>query len=220
MIDSSPQQPIEVIGREGLATTLENAASQISAVEKQTNLQLAATNTAITAGDANIREVLDIHMAYRAELLSLHVDYLKQLEAERNVAHDALHKQEHEERKVALNNLNSRMTGFPQEFASQSLVKDMGDRLTRFETDTRIRFEQSERRTVEGQQELERKLVASMALIEKRLNEGLTLVGERARQEGRPGQDLRTSQGAVIAAIIFAAVVIGAVIAVMTFVGS
>jgi hypothetical protein len=198
-----------IVGPEGLATDLESLARQISAVEKQAEVGISNANLAGVTRQQTIHELIDLHMHYR-----------DMLNKERKEHADTLYERDHEAVRVALQTLDNRLAGFPKEFASLAALAELGDRLTRFEDDTRQRLEKIDQRASDATIALERKLVDGLAQIDKRLNEGLTLSGERARAEGRPGQDVKTSQGAILSAIGVALVIIGVVIAIASVVMS
>ncbi len=195
-----------IVGPEGLASDLEGLARQISAVEKQAEVGISGSNAAGVARADALREVLNLHMHYR-----------DMLNTERKEHADTLYDRDHEAVRVALQTLDNRLAGFPKEFASLAALGELGERLTRFEDDTRQRLEKIDQRANDATIALERKLVDGLAQIDKRLNEGLTLTSAQARAEGRPGQDLKQSSGAIIAAVIFAATVLGAIILVANF---
>lgn len=195
-----------IVGAEGLATDVESLARQISAVEKQAEVGLVNAGNAGVARNESTNAILDLHMHYR-----------DMLNAERKAHADTLYDRDHEAVKVALQTLDNRLAGFPKEFAGLSALAELGARLTRFEDDTRLRLEKIDQRANDATIALERKLVDGLAQIDKRLNEGLTLSGAQARAEGRPGQDLKSGSGAVIAAIAFGLSMLGAIVIVANF---
>ncbi len=198
-----------IVGPEGLASDLEGLARQISAVEKQAEVGISNANLAGVTRQQTIRELIDLHMHYR-----------DMLNVERKDHADTLYDRDHEAVRVALQTLDNRLAGFPNEFAGLPALKELADRVTRFEEVTRNSLEKIDQRANDNTIALERKLVDGLAQIDKRLNEGLTLSGERARAEGRPGQDVKTSQGAILSAIGVALVIIGVVIAIASVVMS
>ncbi len=201
MTDAHP-----IVGPEGLASDLEGLARQISAVEKSSEIRF-------VHADANSEE----RARKNADIIALHMHYRDMMNIERQRHAETLYDRDHEAVRVALQTLDNRLAGFPKEFSSLSALGELGERMTRFEDDTRQRLEKIDQRAGDATIALERKLVDGLAQIEKRLNEGLKISGVEARAEGRPGQDLKTSQGAIIAAIVLATIILGAIISVATF---
>jgi len=111
-------------------------------------------------------------------------------------AHKEIHAQEQEAIRVALQNMEKRLDGMNEwrgtigdrdaRLATRESVTSLEARFTRFEEDTRRRFEE---------------------------------MGVELRREVRPGQDMKTSQAAIIAAVVLVIMFIGFLITIANFVG-
>lgn len=137
----------------------------------------------------------------RREML-LEVGQVTQLIIEWRVAHEAVHVQQHRAIDAAVSSLDKRLEGLNElrkvvverdkAYATIAALAGVQLAIESEKVDTRLRFER----------------------IESRLNDMVTSLSREARNEGRPGQDLKNSQAAIIAAVLFAVAVIGIIIAI------
>jgi len=124
-----------------------------------------------------------------------------------SMSHSDVHKQIDESTRVALENLNGRLNGFPQEYASKLGLAEVKDQLGKLSEDIRLRMEAQQT----GQS-------AIVLALERRLVEGLQLTREEARREVRPVQDKAVATGGIVAAIAFGVMILGAFVLLANFV--
>lgn len=94
-----------------------------------------------------------------------------------------------------LNELRQAMNDRDKSFTPISAHDELARRIDRAELDSRQRFEN----------------------LDKRINDLSTMASREAREQGRPGQDLKSNQSAIVAVVLFAVTVIGFLVVVVNF---
>jgi hypothetical protein len=207
----------EVVGREGLGTTIAAVAAQISAVEKQAMLQTDALRREMQGAIESLRRETVIEI----QRFTMMIEGVRS-QAANDVAriqevkdlhwkeHEDTHAQEHKALELAMANMDKRLDGM-NEFRAQMgdqnktfatkdetnrAITNLEGRLFRLEEDTRRRFE----------------------LGEATARDRFEKTGHETRTTLRPLEDMKVGQGAVIAAIIFGISLLGAIVLIANFV--